>query len=319
MDLLLILTYTAICIAVFKIFRIPMNKWTLPTAVLGGIGIVSTLMFGMNYNHPYSEITRQYFITTPIIPNVSGQVISVTADVNTPLKAGDILFQIDPIPFKNKVDSLTAQLNMATEDLARANQLFVKQAIAKRDLDIAQSRYDQVKADLSTAEYELDQTTVRAPTAGFVTQVIVRPGMRAVSLPFKPLMVFVPQEPNSFVGWFRQNSLLRLNVGDKAEITLDGIPGTIFQAKVKHVFAVMAEGQLIPSGELVNVTYSSEPGRVPVMIEISDPYFEQYIKIIPGGAFGQAAIYTEHAKHLSIIRKVLLRMAAWMNYLFPFH
>ena len=30
MDLLLVLTYTAICVAVFKIFRIPLNKWTVP-------------------------------------------------------------------------------------------------------------------------------------------------------------------------------------------------------------------------------------------------------------------------------------------------
>ena len=37
MELLLILTYTAICVAIFRIFRIPVNKWTLPTAVLGGI------------------------------------------------------------------------------------------------------------------------------------------------------------------------------------------------------------------------------------------------------------------------------------------
>jgi len=40
MELLLILTYTAICVAVFKIFRIPVNKWTLPTAALGGIFVV---------------------------------------------------------------------------------------------------------------------------------------------------------------------------------------------------------------------------------------------------------------------------------------
>ena len=37
MELLLIATYSAICVAVFKIFRIPVNKWTLPTAALGGI------------------------------------------------------------------------------------------------------------------------------------------------------------------------------------------------------------------------------------------------------------------------------------------
>mgnify|MGYP003543978106 CR=1 FL=1 len=40
MDLLLILTYTAICVGIFKIFKIPLNKWTVPTAVLGGVFII---------------------------------------------------------------------------------------------------------------------------------------------------------------------------------------------------------------------------------------------------------------------------------------
>jgi hypothetical protein len=35
MEILLILLYTSICIAVFKIFRIPVNQWSLSTAVLG--------------------------------------------------------------------------------------------------------------------------------------------------------------------------------------------------------------------------------------------------------------------------------------------
>ncbi|WP_254203837.1 hypothetical protein [Aeromonas sp. FDAARGOS 1402] len=52
MDLLLILTYTALCIGIFKIFKIPLNKWTVPTAVLGGVIIIGTLIMLMNYNHP---------------------------------------------------------------------------------------------------------------------------------------------------------------------------------------------------------------------------------------------------------------------------
>lgn len=52
MDLLLILTYTALCVAVFKVFKIPLNKWTVPTAVLGGVILIGTLILLMNYNHP---------------------------------------------------------------------------------------------------------------------------------------------------------------------------------------------------------------------------------------------------------------------------
>jgi len=68
MDLLLILTYTAICVAIFKIFKLPLNKWTVPTAVLGGVVLIGALIFLMNYNHPYSEIGREYYVTTPIVP-----------------------------------------------------------------------------------------------------------------------------------------------------------------------------------------------------------------------------------------------------------
>src|SRR4026207_851735 len=122
MDLLLILTYTAICVAVFKIFKIPLNKWTVPTAALGGIVLIGLLLVIMNYNHPYSEISREYFITTPIVSSVTGRVIKVPVIDNQTVKAGDILYQIDPVPFKYRVDSLKAQLTLAKADLDRAKQ-----------------------------------------------------------------------------------------------------------------------------------------------------------------------------------------------------
>jgi len=77
MELLLILTYSAICVAVFKICRIPVNKWTLPTAVLGGIFLISGILLIMNYNHPFTKNARIYFATTPIMPNVKGRVTEV--------------------------------------------------------------------------------------------------------------------------------------------------------------------------------------------------------------------------------------------------
>jgi hypothetical protein len=56
-----------------------------------------------------------------------------------------------------------------------------------------------------------------------------------------------------------------------------------------------------------------------VIIEIDDPNFLKYKETLPGGAFGQTAIYSSHFHHVAIMRKILLRMASWLNYLFPFH
>lgn len=48
MDLLLILTYVALCVVVFKVFHIPLNKWTVPTAFLGGVVLIGALLLIMN-------------------------------------------------------------------------------------------------------------------------------------------------------------------------------------------------------------------------------------------------------------------------------
>src|SRR5579862_5784102 len=100
MELLLILIYVSFCYVIFKIFRIPVNQWSLATATLGGIiGIAAILLF-MNYNHPFTKQARIYFVTTPIIPDVKGRVLEVPVEANQPLKQGDLLFKIDPTVYQ---------------------------------------------------------------------------------------------------------------------------------------------------------------------------------------------------------------------------
>ena len=188
MDLLLILTYTAFCVVIFKVFNIPLTKWTVPTAALGGIVLIGTLIFVMNYNHPYSEISREYFVTTPVVPVVSGTVVEVPVTPMANLKKGDILFKIDPIPFQNKVTSLTAQMAMAEEDADRARTLLKTRNISERDAQATFTRLASLNGDLATAQFELDHTVFRAPTDGYVAQMAISPGMRAIAAPLRPVM-----------------------------------------------------------------------------------------------------------------------------------
>ncbi|MHC2961459.1 biotin/lipoyl-binding protein, partial [Klebsiella pneumoniae] len=96
METLMLLTYAALCIVVFKVFRIPLNKWTVPTAVLGGIALIGAVIFGMNYNFPYTDVGNQVFRTVPIVSQVRGRVQSVPVKPNQMLHKGDVLFTLDP-------------------------------------------------------------------------------------------------------------------------------------------------------------------------------------------------------------------------------
>ena len=141
--------------------------------------------------------------------------------------------------------------------------------------------------------------------------------MIAAPFMFRPVMTFIHEDANSYVGWFWQNSMQRLKDGDEAEVVLDGIPGRIFKAKVKKVIPAMAAGNIQAQAGLIDQTTAQVPGRLPIILEITDPEWAKYQVI--AGSSGQAAIYTEHFHHVAIMRKILMRMGSWLNYLFPFH
>jgi len=317
MELLLILTYTAICVVIFKAFKIPLNKWTVPTAVLGGVVIIGALFMTMNYNHPYSESVRQYYATTPIMPEVKGKVIEVAVRVNEPIKEGEVMFRIDPEPFEDVVAGLEGELVAARKDFDRAEQLASTGSGSVRNVDQTRARVESLEASLGQARFNLEHTVITAPGDGFVTQLALRLGMMVVPLPISPGMTFVHKEERLFYGWFRQNSLLRLQEGNDAEVTFDGIPGVIFSGEVIDVVPAIPEGQIRVGADLIRFDQSQQPGRIAVTIRITDPALDDYE--LPVGMYGQAAILTEHFHHIGTLRRILLRMAAWMNYVFPLH
>lgn len=380
MELLLILTYTAICVAIFRIFRIPVNKWTLPTAVLGGIFLIGFILLGMNYNHPFTKNARIYFATTPIIPDVKGRVIEVPVKPNELLKAGDILFRIDPNPYEFEVaqrraalaeaeqnvsqlkaafdsalaaaEAATAQADTTEKAFNRYNEGNENARLAGRPLPFSvadvenrrgaylaaegarqaavargeqarivyQSQIDGVhtsvarlRAALRDAEYNVQLTTVRAPGPGFVTQLALRPGMFMVPAPFKPAMVFVNLDDRALAAGFQQNALQRVRPGDEAEVAFDGVPGRIFKARVRHVLDAIATGQLQAGGILQDMGERVPGGRAVALIDIEE---DTSAYNLPGGAAAQVALYTPHWPHFAIIRRILLRMRSWQNYVF---
>jgi multidrug resistance efflux pump len=312
LETLLILTYSTLCWLIFKIFKIPVNKWSLTTVVLGGVIMLGVIMAGMAYFHPASKSARTYFVTTPIVSNIRGKVIEVLVKSNTPLQKGDILFKIDPIPFQAKVDELTAELDFSRKRLLDSQKLVEVAGGAKFDVEKYAKDVKSFEGQLVDAQFDLDSCIVRAPGPGFVTHLRTRPGQMAVPFPMMPVMTFVNTGETNFVAGFTQQPMQNIKVGNHAEVLYAGIPGRVFQARVEAIVPALAEGEVAPASALVSINKQMPEGQIPVMIKMEEDMSDFFI---PMGSDAVVAVYSERWHHVQIIRKILLRMESWRNFL----
>src|SRR6266480_5082712 len=68
-----------------------------------------------------------------------GEVIDVPVEANKPLKAGDTLFRIDPVPYDAQVKAIEAQLKLSDLRLAQMTQLYERDSGRAFDVQQRQS------------------------------------------------------------------------------------------------------------------------------------------------------------------------------------
>ena len=278
------------------------------------------------------ELTEQ-------LKEATGQVASLSASMqlaekrvaqNTELVSTGAGNRFDLEQAQTNVNELTAKLAAARaseqqireklsgrvgKDLASVAEVKAQIASAVAQVKVAEAQVDTTRAQLETARWELTQTTVRAPGNGTMVNVMLRPGFFVAGMPFNEVMTFVDNEYQIFA-LFGQNELHQVAPGNEVEITLDTYPGRIIKAHVDSVIWAQAQGQLEASGDLPRTTIATPPGRFPVKLVVAE---HDRSLFLAAGARGAAAIYTDHLGTVHIIRKVLLRVGSYLNYVIIKH
>jgi RND family efflux transporter MFP subunit len=295
----------------FKI--VPFNLfWKLsPFIVL--VLILFGLLIPMNWGAPQGSalVVRN---AVSIVPDVAGEVVDVPVVANTPLKAGDVLFKIDPTPYRAQVKAIEAQLKLSRTRLGQMTQLYERDAGRGFDVEQRQSEVDQLSGQLEGAQWNLDKTVVRAPADGYVTNLALRKGARVANLPLSPVMAFIDTSTTIIGVAINQNDARFIEPGQEVEVTFKFAPGKIYSGKVESVLQAIATGQTQTSGTAVA---PKEIEAVPfvVRVRLDDADFADRL---PAGSTGTAAIYTEHLKPTHMVRRVILRQLAILNYINPF-
>ena len=173
-----------------------------------------------------------------VAPRVSGMVTRIAVIDNQYVRAGDLLFELDPEPFEIAVSQAEANLKRARIS-SRASAIEYERlqeiarqdagAVSAKDLNRREASYlqslsviDVTSEQLRSARLNLGYTRVRASVDGYVSNINFQIGDQAVAN--TPILALV--DSNSFwvFGYFRESEIGRIKLGDPARVTLMAYP-----------------------------------------------------------------------------------------------
>jgi multidrug resistance efflux pump len=222
--------------------------------------------------------------------------------------------QFDYEQAQTDVANLTAELNAATASEQQVREKYIAKTDAGVNDEVANVKAQILRAEaqLADAQWRLEQSTYRAPTSGTVISLALRPGAMAVPFPVTPAMTFVEDE-QWIMAIFRQNEVRKIKPGQEAEIALKMYPGRIIKCKVDSIMWATAAGQLpIGGADTVRGIAPIPPHSLAVRL-VKDRYDKDLF--LASGAQGVGAIYTDSGAPVHIIRKVILRVGAKIDWL----
>src|SRR4051794_5950565 len=146
----------------FKFKWLPWNFTSQFIVITLPIVAMMALFLLLNIAAPATNDVRAMNYVIPVVPRITGQVTEVPIEPNRPIKKGDVLFKMDPVPFEAAEKSAEATLTGLKDQL---NNSTAKKAALTPRIDLAKMRVNQFtqltasgtgkRADLEQAQSEL--------------------------------------------------------------------------------------------------------------------------------------------------------------------
>ena len=182
-----------------------------------------------------------------IAPRIAGPIINIPVHDNQEVKAGDLLFEIDPADYKTALDSakaavanMEANVRQKQQDLDRQTELLQRNVASRQEFQNAQNAFASemaqlaaARANLKQAELNLGYTKVYAPVDGYLTNVNTSPG--AYVHAGDQLLALVDSSSFWIAAYFKETQLPSIKPERTVKITVMGYRDQPFEGRVNSV------------------------------------------------------------------------------------
>jgi RND family efflux transporter MFP subunit len=240
-------------------------KILLTLIILGSAAFFAYNKYRAYIDNPW---TRDGQVRTQVIqvtPRVNGMVTKIHVIDNQRVKTGDLLFEIDPSQYQVKLNQAEARLQRTREaakgtkiEYERVKNIYSKDkgAVSQKDLVRNETNYYKSLADIdsseeavNTAKLNLSYTKVFAEVDGYVSNINFQIGSQATAN--KAILALVDENAYWVFGFFREDAIPEVEVGDTAMVTLLAYPDTPLSGKVESIAWGIAHSDGNPGNNLL--------------------------------------------------------------------
>jgi multidrug resistance efflux pump len=355
MELILLIIYSVIVWLIFFKFKLlPWNITSQVIVVTIPIIMLTVLILFMNICAPSSSDVRAQNYVIPIVPRVTGQVTEVPIEPNRPIKKGDVLFKIDPVPFEaaskaaeatlqgakdqlnnatNKKASLTPRIDLAKKRVEQFTALSAAGAGKRADLEQAQSDLGNLQSEFLAADAtesqakaqiaksENDLINAKFDLEG--TTYLAPANGRVANLALRPGVRATQFATMPVMSFIEEDEPWLLAFFRQNELRY------VEAGDEAEIYMMQYPGRIIKC-VVDSILWATAQGQMPISgnlqntLPIAAP--EQRIAVrlvlapndrqlfLAAGARGGGAIYTAHGKMIHIVRKVFLRVSAKLDW-----
>jgi len=245
-----------------------MKKLIKILLTLAILGISAFFAYNKYVEYTENPWTRDGQVRTQVVqvtPRVNGMVIKINVIDNQRVKKGDLLFEIDPSQYQVKLNQSEARLTRTKEaakgtkiEFERVKNIYNKDkgAVSQKDLVRNETNYYKSLADIdssteavNTAKLNLSYTKVFAEVDGYVSNINFQIGSQATAN--KAILALVDENAYWVFGFFREDAIPEVEVGDKAMVTLLAYPDTPLSGTVESIAWGIAHSDGNPGNNLL--------------------------------------------------------------------
>lgn len=262
-----------------------LSRVFVTVVVVVAAGVAAFFAWRAYVEEPWTRDGKVAANVLALAPEVSGPVAEVRVRDNQHVRAGETLLVIDPARYRYALSQAEAAAQGRESDRDQKQREFDRRSRlttgaitdeqreqAAAALAAAEAAYGQALAELSLARLNLDRTELRAPAAGYVTNLQIHPGDYAGA--GKAITALVDETSFYVTGYFEETKIHRIHEGDPATIRLMGW-GADVRGHVEGLSRAIADREATVGSDLilnVNPTFNwvRLAQRIPVRIAIDE-------------------------------------------------